>query len=201
MENLAYALNIYIVEKEYSSYIETETFMLFTYNHIMSHRSKEDVFDETEKLILADEINIVSKETERPWGGYFVISENSAETFIQKYFKNNTGLLTGRRTKNISPKILLVAPGARLSWQYHHRRSEIWRVVEGPVGIVTSETDKEGNEQTLEKNDSIKLNVGLRHRLIGLENWGIVAEIWIHEDSDHPSDEYDIVRVTDDYGR
>lgn len=167
----------------------------------MSHTSKENIFDATEKQIIDSGIKIESKETGRPWGGYFVISENSADTFIQIYFENNADMLTGRRTKNISPKLLLVAPGARLSWQYHHRRSEIWKVVEGPVGIVTSESDTQGNLQTLDEGDTIKLHVGLRHRLIGLENWGIVAEIWIHKDDKNPSDENDIVRIADDYGR
>lgn len=167
----------------------------------MTNTAKENIFDKAEKQLRAGGIKIESKETGRPWGGYFVISEDSADTFIQKYFNNNADVLAGQRTKNISPKILLVAPGARLSWQYHHRRSEIWRVVEGPVGIVTSESDSQGKQQTLEMGDTVKLHVGLRHRLIGLENWGMVAEIWIHEFDENPSDEHDIVRVTDDYGR
>jgi mannose-6-phosphate isomerase-like protein (cupin superfamily) len=167
----------------------------------MSYTSIKSIFEDTEQKILANGIKIESKETGRPWGGYFVIQENSADTFIQKYFKNNTDVLASRRTKNISPKILLVAPDARLSWQYHNRRSEIWKVVEGPVGIVTSENDNQGKQETLETGDTVKLHVGLRHRLIGLNNWGIVAEIWIHEDTDHPSNEHDIVRLNDDYGR
>ena len=40
-----------------------------------------------------------------------------------------------------------------------------------------------------------------RHRLIGLDGWGIVAEIWRHTDAENPSDEDDIVRVQDDFGR
>jgi len=167
----------------------------------MGNTAKENIFDKAEKQLRESGIEIESKETGRPWGGYFVISEDSADTFIQKYFTNNADVIAGQRTKNISPKILLVAPEARLSWQYHHRRSEIWRVVEGPVGIVTSETDSQGKQQTLEMGDTVKLHVGLRHRLIGLENWGMVAEIWIHEFDENPSDEHDIVRVTDDYGR
>ncbi|NBC66802.1 MAG: hypothetical protein GVY07_14240 [Bacteroidetes bacterium] len=42
---------------------------------------------------------------------------------------------------------------------------------------------------------------GQRHRLIGLQNWGVVAEIWQHTDSSDPSDEEDIVRLDDDFGR
>jgi len=49
--------------------------------------------------------------------------------------------------------------------------------------------------------NQIKLNQGERHRLIGLNDWGVVAEIWQHTDAQNPSDEDDIVRVQDDFGR
>ena len=49
--------------------------------------------------------------------------------------------------------------------------------------------------------DIIQLKQGERHRLIGLNGWGIVAEIWRHTDAENPSDEDDIVRVQDDFGR
>ena len=47
----------------------------------------------------------------------------------------------------------------------------------------------------------IQLDKGERHRLIGLDSWGIVAEIWQHTDPENPSDEDDIVRLQDDFGR
>ncbi len=49
--------------------------------------------------------------------------------------------------------------------------------------------------------DIIEIQKGERHRLIGLSDFGIVAEIWIHTDSVNPSDENDIVRLQDDYAR
>jgi mannose-6-phosphate isomerase len=45
------------------------------------------------------------------------------------------------------------------------------------------------------------LKQGERHRLVGLEDWGVIAEIWQHTDASNPSDESDIVRVQDDFGR
>jgi hypothetical protein len=30
---------------------------------------------------------------------------------------------------------------------------------------------------------------------------GVIAEIWQHTDANHPSDEDDIIRVQDDFGR
>jgi hypothetical protein len=47
----------------------------------------------------------------------------------------------------------------------------------------------------------LRLELGERHPLIGLETWGVVAEIWQHIDAASPSDEHDIVRVSDDYDR
>ena len=53
---------------------------------------------------------------------------------------------------------------------------------------------------TYSEGDQVKLQQGERHRLIGLKDYGIVAEIWQHTDS-VPSDEDDIVRVQDDFKR
>ena len=136
----------------------------------------------------------------RPWGGFIVIDENQAQKFADIYFEG-LDLEPLRIGGKLSPKILLVKPEARLSWQYHHRRAETWRILEGPVGIVRSATDEEGALVSYEAGETIVLEKGERHRLIGLENWGVVAEFWQHTDPDHPSDEDDIVRVQDDYAR
>lgn len=57
----------------------------------------------------------------------------------------------------VSPKILLVKPEARLSWQYHHLRAETWRVVEGPVGIMRSAPDEQGELVSYEAGHTIVL--------------------------------------------
>ena len=101
----------------------------------------------------------------------------------------------------ISPKILIVSPNSKLSWQYHHRRTEIWRVFKGKVGISRSFDNIEKPVKILNEKDQIKLQKGERHRLIGLDDFAVVSEIWQHTDSDYPSDENDIVRISDDYGR
>lgn len=161
---------------------------------------KTEIFDKVEKMLAAQGFTIAAKDNTRPWGGFFVIDENQAQDFANQYFDgiNVESLKIGGK---LSPKILLVAPNARLSWQYHHRRAEIWQVVEGTVGIKTSSTDEEGELKEYHPTDQIKLQKGERHRLIGLEGWGVVAEIWQHTDASYPSDEDDIVRVQDDFGR
>ncbi len=159
-----------------------------------------DIFETTRIKLINQELRIDRYDLNRPWGGFFVLDENQAQQFADIYFE---GLDVGplRIAGKLSPKILLVKPEARLSWQYHHRRAETWRVVEGPVGIVRSGTDEEGELVRFEAGETIVLEKGERHRLIGLEGWGVVAEFWQHTDPDHPSDEDDIVRVQDDYFR
>ena len=56
----------------------------------------------------------------------------------------------------LSPKILIVAPNKRLSWQYHHRRAEIWKLIGGTAGVVTSDTDEEKETKDLSPNERDK---------------------------------------------
>ena len=100
----------------------------------------------------------------------------------------------------MSPKILMIKPQVKLSWQYHNRRAEIWQVYQGKVGVVQSETDIETEMKVYDVGSQLKLNQGVRHRLIGLDDYAVVAEIWQHTDK-IPSDEDDIIRVQDDFGR
>jgi mannose-6-phosphate isomerase-like protein (cupin superfamily) len=129
-----------------------------------------------------------------------VIEENEAEKFINLYFPQLSKEELNISGK-LSPKILVVAPEKRLSWQYHHRRAEIWKLIGGEAGVIISDTDDEKETRHLNIGDIIQLKQGERHRLIGLDGWGIVAEIWRHTDFENPSDEDDIVRVQDDFGR
>lgn len=165
-----------------------------------SDLKKEELFNETEQDVEGKGFTIVDQDRERPWGGFFVIDEAQAQEFANTYFDHQP-VDKLKISGKLSPKILIVEPGKRLSWQYHHRRAEIWRVIEGPVGVITSETDEQGPLKTYEAGDQITLQQGERHRLVGLDNWGVLAEIWRHTDARNPSDEDDIVRVEDDFGR
>lgn len=161
---------------------------------------KTSLFQETEQQLKQQHFNISSQDQSRPWGGFFVIDEEQAQDFANTYF-DNMSVDKLKISGKLSPKILLVAPHKRLSWQYHHRRAEIWKVVKGSVGVVTSDTDEEGELKVLRPGDLITLRQGERHRLVGLDGWGVLAEIWQHTDAGNPSDEEDIVRVQDDFGR
>jgi mannose-6-phosphate isomerase len=161
---------------------------------------KQEIFQQIEQKLKAQGFSIDKQDQSRPWGGFFVIKEDQAQAFADQYF-DGLSVDTLRISGKLSPKILVVAPEKRLSWQYHHRRAEIWKVVQGKVGVVTSDTDQEGELKEYAPGELITLKQGERHRLVGLKEWGVLAEIWQHTDANNPSDEDDIVRVQDDFGR
>lgn len=161
---------------------------------------KLKTFSETENMLKQHGFIIANKDMDRPWGGFFVIDEDQAIKFASFYFPEEN-IDEIKITGKLSPKILIVAPHHRLSWQYHNRRAEMWKCIGNDVAVFTSDTDHESVKHIMHKNDIIKLKQGERHRLIGLDSWGLVAEIWQHTDADNPSDEDDIVRLQDDFSR
>lgn len=107
----------------------------------------------------------------RPWGTYTVLEE-------------------GPRFKI---KRIVVKPGASLSLQYHHRRSEHWVVVSGSAKIVNGE-----HEITIGADESSYIPAGTPHRLA---NPGKVDCVMIEVQSGDYLGEDDIVRLEDHYGR
>lgn len=162
--------------------------------------TKPEVFSKIAATLAEQGFNVVKEDQTRPWGGFFVLDESQTPQFAATYFPT-VQLSSLQITQKLSPKILVVAPDKRLSWQYHHRRAEIWRVVSGTVGVVKSDTDEETEVKAYQPGELIVLKQGERHRLVGLAEWGILAEIWQHTNAENPSDEEDIVRVQDDFGR
>jgi mannose-6-phosphate isomerase len=158
------------------------------------------IFEKIQNELESNQFEIVSMDQSRPWGGFFVIAEHQAQAFANRYFEG-LDVTSLKISGQLSPKILVVAPEKRLSWQYHHRRAEIWRVIQGQAGVKRSPNDTEGELEILNVGDTITLQQGKRHRLIGLDEYAVIAEIWQHTDANHPSDEEDIVRVQDDFGR
>ncbi|MEM5329968.1 mannose-1-phosphate guanylyltransferase/mannose-6-phosphate isomerase [Paraburkholderia sp. JHI2823] len=107
----------------------------------------------------------------RPWGTYTVLEE-------------------GPRFKI---KRIEVKPGASLSLQMHHHRSEHWIVVCGMAKVVNG--DKEIFVRT---NESTYIPAGHKHRL---ENPGVLDLVMIEVQSGEYLGEDDIVRFQDVYGR
>lgn len=107
----------------------------------------------------------------RPWGTYTVLED-------------------GDRFKI---KRIMVKPGASLSLQLHHHRSEHWIVVHGMAKVVNGE-----QELYLRTNESTYIPAGHRHRL---ENPGLLDLMMIEVQSGEYLGEDDIVRFEDIYGR
>lgn len=135
-------------------------------------------------------VDLERSDFERPWGAFWAINKATASIFLKKHFPE------AREILNISPKILLVEPKKKLSLQYHNRRRERWKIISGPVEIVL-----DGDKKVFNTGDLVEIENKTKHRLIGLNDWGVVAEIWEHVDINYPSDELDIVRLEDDFGR
>jgi len=152
-----------------------------------------DIREEIESL----GFNVVDYDFNRPWGGFLLIDESQSQDFINTFIPLENLKIEDR----LSPKILIVNPDSRLSWQFHYRRKEIWRVYKNSVGIFRSMDNNQNEMEILNEGDVIKFQKKERHRLVGLSNFGVVAEIWIHTDFKNPSDEKDIVRLEDDYSR
>ena len=156
-----------------------------------------DIFLDTKKQIENLGFNVIGHDFNRPWGGFLLIDESQSKEFINIFISKEDLKIENK----VSPKILIVNPNSRLSWQYHHRRREIWKVFKNEVGVIKSTDNNEKEMKIFNVGDVIELQKGDRHRLIGLSDFGIVAEIWIHTDPANPSDENDIVRLQDDYAR
>lgn len=107
----------------------------------------------------------------RPWGTYTVLEE-----------------APGFKIKRIEVK-----PGASLSLQMHHHRSEHWVVVNGKAKITNGD-----NEILIQANESTYIPAGQKHRL---ENPGINTCVMIEVQCGVYLGEDDIVRFEDTYGR
>lgn len=147
---------------------------------------------------------IVEADEARPWGAFYRMADDQAERFIGEFFPGLSmrDAQLGKDELQLSPKILIVSPGQRLSWQYHHRRAERWRFLT-PGAYYRSDDDEPGDKIIAEVGTSVQFGCGERHRLSAKDAKGyvLVAEIWQHTDPDNPSSEDDIVRLADDYKR
>lgn len=171
-------------------------------NKIFDLKKKSEVSKYLKKVWKKSGFKIIEENWKKPWGGYFKFSEKNIEKFIEQFFGKDFKLDKKHKKMKLDPKILVVEKNQRLSWQYHYRRAEYWKVISGEVEVIVSKSDKiPENGKVYRTGDLIILEKEIRHRLIGLDNWGMVSEIWVHTDSSNPSNEEDIVRISDDYGR
>lgn len=90
-------------------------------------------------------------------------------------------------------KRIVVKPGAKLSLQRHHHRSEHWVVVRG-----TAEVTLDGKVSILHENESTYLPIGAVHRLA---NPGKIPVEIIEVQTGTYLEEDDIERIEDEFGR
>lgn len=170
---------------------------------IRSSVDKQEVVDRIVGHVKDAEYTIVELNDQKPWGAYIRIDGKEADRFVAEFFPGLTlaEARLGVEDAELSPKILIVAPNQRLSWQYHDRRAERWTfLTDGAYN--KSDTDDEGEVTRANPGDVVQFARSERHRLVGLNDaYVIVAEIWQHTDPSAMSDEDDIVRLADDYKR
>ena len=107
----------------------------------------------------------------RPWGSFTVHNEGS-----------------GYKIKTI-----VVNPGASLSLQMHHHRSEHWIVTKGIAHVLIGDEEK-----IVERNKSVFVPQGVKHRIY---NNGVETVEIVEVQSGDYLGEDDIVRFADEYGR
>ncbi len=164
-------------------------------------KAKIGAIQEVGQYFLKKGFKIIDIDVLRPWGFYFYFDTAQTAKFAKEFFDRIE--LKGIDTSlPLQPKVLVFEPGKINSWQYHHRRAEIWRCITKACQVITSPTDDQPPAQSLKFGDVINFTQGLRHRGGSVDNeWAAVAEIWQHTDPQNPSNEKDIVRLSDEFGR
>lgn len=167
----------------------------------LGQRGKEEVMTLARQVLANQGLMVVDEDSTRPWGGYLVVDPRQAVKFLRTFFgrKDDSSF---RKSGPLSLKLMLIAPEQKLSWQYHRRRTELVRIIAGKLTLFLSGNDQQPSTgRPLTEGSELKIPPLLRHRMETGENWGIYAEIWEHSDTTNPSDESDIVRLTDVYKR
>lgn len=168
-------------------------------------RNKEDILSELIRQAERFNYTVVDVDINKPWGGYVRFDAASAEDFAKNFFPqlDMQSIRLGRRDVDLSPKFLLVKPGARLSWQVHARRAELWHYLTPGGYHKSNKAEHQGDLYSAPAGTEVQFSQGECHRLVGTEpsTYTLVAEIWQHTDHDNHSDENDIVRLDDDYRR
>jgi len=90
-------------------------------------------------------------------------------------------------------KRIMVKPGASMSMQSHHHRSEHWVIVAGTAKVTVAD-----QTQLLAENQSIYIPLGAKHRL---ENFGKLPVVLIEVQTGAYLGEDDITRYADQYAR
>jgi quercetin dioxygenase-like cupin family protein len=165
-------------------------------------KEKYEKLQEVKRQHILGRYDLADVDEHKPWGAYYRIADSCVEAFVDEFFSGESVEDLGRGG-SLSPKLLVFEPGMKLSLQYHERRAEIWNVIEGELSAAISDTDTEGEWKIYSTGERLSYDALVRHRAGAPADgdWVVVAEIWQHTDPDNPTDEDDIVRLADDFGR
>jgi len=173
--NIGSKNNLIIGSKRLISTIDVDSLMIVdTEDAIViakkgSTQKVKDLVAEVKKI--NPEMTNVHTTAHRPWGTYTVLEDHA-----------------GYKVKQIT-----VIPGAKLSLQYHHHRSEHWIVVKGTATVTI-------NDKTfdLKQNESTFIPKEATHRLVNNQKDDLII---IEAQVGNYLGEDDIVRIQDDYKR
>ena len=107
----------------------------------------------------------------RPWGKYEVLLD----------------------APDVKVKKITIDPNKRLSYQYHHKRAEVWTCIQGKLSVILDEVLHE-----LFPGDSLSIPQGAKHRAF---NDTMELAQFIEVQTGTYFGEDDIVRLEDDYER
>ncbi len=166
-------------------------------------RHSTEVNEEIAQILESSGYTIALFDYTRPWGGFNQLENSDADRFVEEFFPglSPADARLGNTLSALSPKILLVKPRQRLSWQYHERRAERWSYITDG-GYYKSLDNTQGELQIAQAGEVVQFAQSERHRLVGaVGHYTLVAEIWQHTQPGNLSDEEDIIRLADDYKR
>lgn len=139
----------------------------------------------------------------RPWGGYFRVIDRQLDTFLNDFFPGlkKSDAQLGLKNARLSPKIMVILPGKRISWQYHERRAERWHFL--TTGQYYRSPDNSlPNMKKADVGTIVQFAQGERHRGGAPDDkYVLIAEIWQHTNPELPSNESDVFRIEDDFRR
>jgi quercetin dioxygenase-like cupin family protein len=83
-------------------------------------------------------------------------------------------------------KILFIKKGKKCSWHYHPIKDEVIHCQEGSIEMIYGDSDDISVAQKviMTKGDSFRVQPGLRHQMIALEDATLFETSTHHEDSD-----------------
>jgi mannose-1-phosphate guanylyltransferase len=167
--------NLILSGKRLISTIDIEDLMIIDSSDALvvakkgSTQKVKELVAEVKKV--APEMTNVHTTAHRPWGTYTVLEDE----------------------QDYKVKQIMVRPGAKLSLQYHHHRSEHWIVVRGVATVTVQDKTFE-----LKQNESTYIPKEAVHRLENKQKENLIL---IEAQVGNYLGEDDIVRLQDDYKR